>query len=1541
MSDNRSPSTMARARGHHRDHRRYRAAAVAAVLALATVLSPAAPPARAGSTGTTGLYTPQGGAAGTANGDFIASSSPGLDTFYRYFVEVPPGLTRLVVEIFDADVGDGGDPETNAGRDRDRGSWNTTATYSLINPSGSAVTTLFTTGDVDEPAGADNAWLALYDATGDDFLDTFSSTSYSNDNGTFDWETSWIESNDNGNPNNGVIQINGGELRMRDNGGASSAIEREADLVAAGFTGATFSFDARTQNVEGGDRFRVEVSGDGGGSWFTLLDDTGAVNDSFSYDITSYIADDTRIRFTLVSGYTGTDTLWIDDVRISGPVPAGHWEVRVNQTTGTAINAIGLRAHDGTSGSGGTELNVYYDSHNQYGVNPPGSGTASRSYTFYPYITSGCSASKNDFDYDSNRGTVGSMTFDSRTGSFTQSYASSSLSTDNNWRQDTFSGWTSDTDAVDYGIWSAGVSITSYLVSGTPNGNYANLWFGSFQAGSATPAANPTANAFRVYLPTDAGAAPAKPYVEQLLRYAEVGPNPPAAGQTTRYAVTVRVVNPGAQAITFSTPDNVVTANVPGGGTVYAGSAAVGQGTIVSQPSVGGTGNVVWNPGTLAAGATAILTYRVDVTPGSVGQRVLATATPASGDGTRAQFLDHTGNTSQARATYLAGPICELGITEGLATQAVISAFTAHDEGGAVVVEWQTASEAGTVGFDLYRRSEPDGEEWVQVNGELLLGLLHAPQGGTYRFVDEGISPRDRPAYMLAETEATGGRRFYGPFSPWIEVGTEAGRGGRPESGFERIPHAAHPAPAAQKAADAVSFAAEEAGARQAMRLTVREPGLYYVRSADVASLLGVTLQKAEKMVGAGELSLTRLGQPVPWIAAPGEGPAGREAKRADGLYFYGEPADSLYAQGTVYKLARGNALWMKVARVEPSSPASLSSPVADSAAAFLDTLRREEDRLPATVISPDPESDYWFWEFLQSGDPTFGTKTFSIDAPGLKPGSSPDREGSLTVSLQGATATGVAGEHHVEVRLNGTVLGEDRWEGIAGHVASFPVPPGLLEETANQVEIAGLLDSEVPFSVLYVDALELSYPRSYHTRGDALRFGADGHADLSVTGFSAASVVLLDVTDPARPLWVEGAARENDGNGQGAGPVRIRFRPAARHSRYLAAGPAGVHAPEMAPWQNAGLRSRQSADYLVLTTAELAPAAERLANLRRAQGLEARVVDMAAVADEFGFGVASPHAIRSFLAFTQSDWRKAPRYVVLAGAGTLDYRDLLGFGGNLLPPLFAQSTGGLFAADNRLADTSGDGLPEMAIGRIPVTTAAELDAYVDKLAAYESGAGGAGGDDWIGRALFLSDAPDRGANFAAASERIEALLPAGYTARRIDLTATPLDQARNELFQALGEGVSLVNYLGHGGLDRLSGAGLLANTDVPALANAGRLPVVTAMTCTVNRFGVPGVPSLGELLVDSPGGGAVAVWSASGLSVNAEAGQLAARFYRLLDEPGSERLGDLILRSLSEFAGLGGDNSLLDLYNLLGDPALQLRRAASPPPIPSSSSGE
>src|SRR6185295_4888948 len=359
-----------------------------------------------------------------------------------------------------------------------------------------------------------------------------------------------------------------------------------------------------------------------------------------SYSITGFIATNTRIRFIRTGGYAtngggNPPTFFADNVKIAaGNIFAGHWELIVDEssaaTTGGDINAFGIRASDGTAGAGGTEINVYQDSQAGYGVNPPATGTSTRSYTHYPYITSGCSAAKNDFDWDSDSGTTGSVALASRSGAFTTNFASASMSQNNVWRRDSFTGWTSDNNSTDYGVWSATTDINSYIVGGNENGNYGVVYYNNFNAAANPPGANPTTNAFRLYFPNDSGTAPAKAYIEQLLRYGS-GPNPPAVGSTTVTIVTIRVVNPTANPITFSSTNpatNVVTANIPGAGATYAGSPVVSQGTVVSAPAVGGTGNITWNPGTVAAGVTALLEYRVNIAPTAAGQRVPATATP-------------------------------------------------------------------------------------------------------------------------------------------------------------------------------------------------------------------------------------------------------------------------------------------------------------------------------------------------------------------------------------------------------------------------------------------------------------------------------------------------------------------------------------------------------------------------------------------------------------------------------------------------------------------------------------------------------------------------------------------------------------------------------------------------------------------------------------------------------------------------------------------------------------------------------------------------
>jgi hypothetical protein len=278
---------------------------------------------------------------------------------------------------------------------------------------------------------------------------------------------------------------------------------------------------------------------------------------------------------------------------------------------------------------------------------------------------------------------------------------------------------------------------------------------------------------------------------------------------------------------------------------------------------------------------------------------------------------------------------------------------------------------------------------------------------------------------------------------------------------------------------------------------------------------------------------------------------------------------------------------------------------------------------------------------------------------------------------------------------------------------------------------------------------------------------------------------------------------------------------------------------------------------------------------------------------------------------------------VVLAGEGTYDYKNNQAYGDNLLPPLMASTPHGLFASDNQFADVVGnDGVPEMAVGRLPVATPDELDAFIDKITAYETGGG-----DWTNRILMLADNPDDGGNFPSDSDDVAGLLPSNeYEANKIYLSEHSTEEARTLVLNGINNGALLVNYIGHAGLDRLAQEGMLLSSDVESLGNGNRLPVVTAMTCVAGQFAMPGYDALGELMVLHENGGAIATWAPTGLSLNELAIILDKEFFRTAFVNGDKVLGHVVLKALGNYAGTGKPHFMLDIYNLLGDPALRMR---------------
>ena len=82
----------------------------------------------------------------------------------------------------------------------------------------------------------------------------------------------------------------------------------------------------------------------------------------------------------------------------------------------------------------------------------------------------------------------------------------------------------------------------------------------------------------------------------------------------------------------------------------------------------------------------------------------------------------------------------------------------------AVVLSWDTASEVGTAGFNVYRSPAWDSvapEEWIKVNDELIPAAGDGMVGAVYRLEDDDLAPGRKYRYRIEEVEWDDGTTLY------------------------------------------------------------------------------------------------------------------------------------------------------------------------------------------------------------------------------------------------------------------------------------------------------------------------------------------------------------------------------------------------------------------------------------------------------------------------------------------------------------------------------------------------------------------------------------------------------------------------------------------------------------------------------------------------------------------------------------------------------------------------------------------------------------
>jgi hypothetical protein len=423
-------------------------------------------------------------------------------------------------------------------------------------------------------------------------------------------------------------------------------------------------------------------------------------------------------------------------------------------------------------------------------------------------------------------------------------------------------------------------------------------------------------------------------------------------------------------------------------------------------------------------------------------------------------------------------------------------------------------------------------------------------------------------------------------------------------------------------------------------------------------------------------------------------------------------------------------------------------------------------------------------------------------------------------------------------------------------------------------------------------------------------------------------------VSDPTRPVELQGF------DVRGSGPYRLYWSDTlARKVTYLALTSAQMRRPVALVSDRPSLLRGASngADYVLIAHGDLMGAVQPLLNQRQLQGLRVAAVDVQDVYDEFGGGLFDPEAIRSFVGFAYQHWTApAPTYVVLVGDGHYDFFDHWGYGApNYVPPYLemVDPWWGETAADNRYAAVVGDDiLPDVLLGRLPASSLSEAKTLVDKIVAYERdplpGA-------WNAQHVFVADRWDPAGDFAGSMDvTYNQFMREPWQGKRIYLDDLPLASARQETLGAWQRGALLVSFMGHSSWHQWSVDQLMHVSDVPALENGRKLPVLLGMTCFTGFFHHPEYGTLDETLVRHEGGGAVASWSPTGLGLQAGHQRLHQGFYQAVVPGAKVRLGRAILDAKLEMhAYTEAYDELLDTYHLLGDPAMVLNTTLEPWP--------
>jgi hypothetical protein len=358
--------------------------------------------------------------------------------------------------------------------------------------------------------------------------------------------------------------------------------------------------------------------------------------------------------------------------------------------------------------------------------------------------------------------------------------------------------------------------------------------------------------------------------------------------------------------------------------------------------------------------------------------------------------------------------------------------------------------------------------------------------------------------------------------------------------------------------------------------------------------------------------------------------------------------------------------------------------------------------------------------------------------------------------------------------------------------------------------------------------------------------------------------------------------------------------------------------------------------DYIMIVHEDFYNAIMPLVEYRSREYLT-KVVTVDDIYDDFSFGRFDPLAIKHFLHYTTDNWSPYPKYVLLVGDATYDYKNNLG---KENPPNFVPMyeygtalSGDPVFIDNVLYEGEyvnfGQG-EAMCLGRITVRTRQEVRDFIDKLINYETG-------DIVGpwtKRVILSADDEFAYNWesvdhtAACESNLTNIPDSLYDFAKVYMISYPplgygtaeKANAREAFIREFNKGALLGVFYGHGNTHQLAHEVLFLSPYIGRIKNGRRLPFFYFGSCNVGRFDDSDYECLGEEFVRIREGaiGTIAATAGTGTGTNTAIGGRLCTYITRPDTTLTMGECSVIARSIDNWASH---------YLLIGDPATKFRK--------------